>query len=470
MTADPTATTTRVRLLLGAVFVVYLSQMALNPIIAPLAREVGLPDWQVGVTISAAAMTVVVTSQMWGRKSQSWGRKPVLVAALALATVSTAAFAGVAYLGMIGALVGTTLFVAFIALRGIGFGAAVAAMPPTAQAYITDITDDETTRVKGMAALGAIQASSMITGAALGGILAVFGLLVPLIVIPILLAIGWVLLAARLQREPRTTLIARPARVSPFDRRVFPFLLCGFGMMTALGFVQVITGFIVQDRLGVGAAQTGALTGAAIASTGVGLAVAQSTIVRRVSWAPPTLIRIGTLVAACGFALFAFDLGAAPLFVAMGVIGMGLGIAMPGYVAGPTLFMSREEQGGLAGVIGATNGLTFVVAPTLSTFLYEKSPALPVVIGGVTLALVCLLSLMLPRHRADAPVEPETAAVVEQPTATIPGGHDSSASRAVHDEQRSGPGMPLQRATSSTSTSDAASDVSVSSEGGSSDT
>ena len=124
----------QIRVLLISVFLAYMGQMTLNPIIAPLAREVGLAEWHIGVTISMAAVMVVVTSQFWGRRSQSWGRKPVLVAALGLAAASMALFAGVAQLGIAGVVTGTTLFLAFVLLRGIGFGAAIAAVPPTAQA------------------------------------------------------------------------------------------------------------------------------------------------------------------------------------------------------------------------------------------------------------------------------------------------------------------------------------------------
>lgn len=440
VTTTSTSTQTHFRLLLGAVFVVCLSQMALGPIIAPLAREVGLAEWQVGITISTAALTVVVTSQKWGRTSQSWGRKPVLVAALGVAAASTAGFAVVASLGMAGVLVGTWLFIGFVVLRGIGFGAAVAAMPPTAQAYIADVTDDEETRVKGMAALGAVQASSMIAGAAVGGVLSAFGLLVPLVAIPCLLVVGLVLVVTMLRREPRTALIARPARVNLRDQRIFPYLACGFGMMTALGFVQVITGFVVQDRLGLGAADTGALTGAALAAAGCGLVVAQTLVVRRVSWSPPMLIRTGTLIAASGFGLFAIDLGAFLLFAAMVVIGLGLGIAMPGYVGGPTLLVSRQEQGGLAGLIGATNGLTFVLAPTLSTILYESSPGLPAVIGGVLLIGVCLFSGRLPRSHGFTAAGQEVAGEREVAETKEP----------VHDDalEPESPDMPIQRGAS----------------------
>jgi hypothetical protein len=53
------------------VFVAYLGQQTLNPIIAPLARDVGLAEWQVGVTISTAAILLVATSQFWGKRSRS---------------------------------------------------------------------------------------------------------------------------------------------------------------------------------------------------------------------------------------------------------------------------------------------------------------------------------------------------------------------------------------------------------------
>jgi hypothetical protein len=136
--------------------------------------------------------------------------------------------------------------------------------------------------------------------------------MVPLLAVPVLLLVALLLVAVRLRREPRHELIAAPARVRPSDPRVWPFLVAGFGMFTALGFIQVITGFIVQDRLGLDAETTGLVTG-------------------------------GALLAA----------------------GLGLGIAMPGYTAGPTLLVGREEQGGLAGLINANTGLTFVVAPAV---------------------------------------------------------------------------------------------------------
>lgn len=397
----PAATQPRpqVPLLLGTVFLIYLGQMTLNPIIAPLSREVGLAEWQLGVTISTAAVMLVLTSQFWGRRSQSWGRKPVLAAAFGLATVAMALFALLAWLGMTGLVTGTTLFVLFVLLRGIGFGTAIAAVPPTAQAYIADVTADEATRVKGMAGIGAMQGIAMVAGSVVGGLLSAAGLITPLVVIPVLLAAGLALIVFRLRREHHHELVQAPAPVSPLDSRVWPFLLAGFGMFTALGFIQVIAGFIVQDRLGLDAKTTGLITGAALLTAGVGMILAQAIIVPRSGWTPPTLLRVGGIVALAGFLLLVVNAGPWPLLAANLLIGLGLGIAMPGYTAGPTLLVSHDEQGGLAGLIGATTGLTFVVAPTASTALYGLYAPLPIIAGAAIMTAVTIFVFVHPRFR-----------------------------------------------------------------------
>ena len=91
-----TRASSQVGIVLATVFLAYLGQTTLNPVIAPLSREVGLAEWQIGFTISVAAVMVVLTSQVWGRRSQSWGRKPVLIAALAICMAAMVLFAVVA--------------------------------------------------------------------------------------------------------------------------------------------------------------------------------------------------------------------------------------------------------------------------------------------------------------------------------------------------------------------------------------
>ncbi|MFV0451292.1 MAG: MFS transporter [Propioniciclava sp.] len=401
----PAARRSHVTILLAAVFLAYLAQQTLNPVIAPLSRAVGLAEWQVGLTISCAAIMVVLTSQPWGRRSQSWGRKPVLLLALGLATIALTVFAAVAAAGMAGLLVGAWLFALFLISRGIGFGAAIAAIPPTAQAFIADITHDESARVKGMAGVGAVQGVAMLAGAVLGGVLSIFGLWTPIVVVPILLAASFLLVALRLPREAPESLVEQPSQVRPTDPRVWPFLVAGFGLFTSLGFVQILAGFLIQDRLGLDDATTGAVTGMALLVAGLGMILAQAVLVPKSGWAPVTLLRVGSLVGVGGFILLIPNWGVIVLCVAMGLVGVGLGIAAPGYTAGPTLAISREEQGGLAGLIGATNGLTFVVAPTASTALYGVWPVLPILVSTAVMGCVASFVWFSPGFRRSLHVE-----------------------------------------------------------------
>ena len=383
---------------------VYVGQMTLNPIIAPLARDLGLQDWQVGVTISSAALMVVLTSQVWGRRAQALGAKPVLVAALSMAVITMALFTWVTAVGLSGGLSGWLLFALFLLLRGVAFGVAIAAVLPTAQSYIAEVTDDGPERVKGMAGIGAVQGLASILGAIIGGTLAGFGLLVPIGVIPLMSGISLILVALQLGHGERGQLIAAPKRVSPADARIWPFLLAGFGMFTALGFIQVTAGFLIKDRLLLGSEEAGQITGLMMLCMGLGMVLSQVVIVPKSTWAPPTLLRVGTVVSALGFVALLPETGMWLLLVALSLLGLGLGIAIPGYMAGPTMLVRHDEQGGVAGVVGATNGLTYVMAPTLSTILYGWWQPLPVVISLIVLTFVAVFVTVHPAFRRFQPL------------------------------------------------------------------
>ena len=405
-----TRASSQVGIVLATVFLAYLGQTTLNPVIAPLSREVGLDEWQIGVTISVAAVMVVLTSQIWGRRSQSWGRKPVLIASLATCTAAMTLFAIIAAMGIGGSLSKTPLFIMFVLVRGMLFGTALAAILPTAQAYVADITSSEEERVRGMAGVGATQGIASIAGALVGGLLSGISLMVSVDMVPVFLFAGLLVVIFVLRRESRTELVDEPAHVSPFDPRVWPFLMAGFGMFTALGLIQIVTGFLVQDRLGLDADTTGLYTGGALLAAGIGMVIAETVIVPHSKWAPSTLLRVGTLLGAAGFALLALNSGFALIVISVTVIGMGVGIAMPGYTAGPTLLMSREEQGGLAGLIGATNGLTYAISPAAGTAMYGLSPILPIAVGGAILVLVFAFVLIYPGFRRAPESAPEAAA------------------------------------------------------------
>ncbi|MGO2514581.1 MAG: MFS transporter [Corynebacterium variabile] len=259
--------------------------------------------------------------------------------------------------------------------------------PAIAQAAIADVTVDSAARVKGMARLGATQGVGQVIGSAVGGLLAIFGLMVPLVAVPVFLVLAVVLVRIRLQPQAPTELRKRPRTVKPTDRRVLPFLLCCAGIYLTLGVIQVIVGFLVQDRLDVTDDRAGLLTGLALLVVGAGVVVSQAVIMPRSGWGPGTLLRVGASTAAVGFRLMVPAVPSAPLtvvllYVGVGVVAPGTGTATPGFTAGASLQVTPAEQGGVAGLVTAAMGLTMVLASTTGTLLYELGGSVPVIAGG----------------------------------------------------------------------------------------
>jgi DHA1 family tetracycline resistance protein-like MFS transporter len=185
-------------------------------------------------------------------------------------------------------------------------------------------------------------------------------------------------------KEPGTA--QRSRALSPFDPRLRRFLAVGFLLFLSLGVIQVVLGFLFQDRLGLDATATAGTAGAAGFATGLVLVAVQGGLVPRLGWGPVRLLRVGSPVAAVGFGLVAVGPEFWSMTAGLMVVALGLGMAIPGYTAGPTLALGPAEQGAVAGLINATNGSTFIAGPLLGTALYALGPALPIALSG----LLCL--------------------------------------------------------------------------------
>lgn len=386
-----------------AVLLAYLGQMILNPIIAPLSREIGLREWHIGATISLAAVVLSLSSTTWGRISLRAGTRPVMVAGMFGAAVSLAAFAVVAWFGLQGALVGGVLAVGVIVTRGFCYGGSIAAISPAAQTYIITHTYSEAARVKGVGILGAAQGFASILGALLGGSLAAFGgFMLPLVVMPIMILAGIVVLVATFKPVAGEETVARPAKVSYFDPRVFAFLACGFLMFTVFSTLTTVFGFLLQDALKLDAGATAGFTALCMSIMGVVMIIAQAVMAPRLGWSATQLFRRGLVAVFLGVMLLIYPVHLGVFVAASLLAGLGLGLAMPGYNTAPTLRMAPHEQGGMAGLINANNGAAYVAAPVVSTALYGVAPWLPVVVCVALLVVGIVVSSVHPAFRRRA--------------------------------------------------------------------
>ena len=101
---------------------------------------------------------------------------------------------------------------------------------------------------------------------------------------------------------------------------------------------------------------------------------------------PVALMRWGTGIAAAGTLGIAFAPDFHAIVVAYALAALGYGFARPGFTAGASLAVGRDEQGGVAGAVTAINGSCFVLAPAIGIGLYQVSPMLPYGLGAAALA------------------------------------------------------------------------------------
>jgi MFS family permease len=88
------------------------------------------------------------------------------------------------------------------------------------------------------------------------------------------------------------------------------------------------------------------------------------------------------------------------LSIAMMVLGFGMGMAGPGFMAGASLAVSPEEQGAVAGVAGSCGPLGFTLGPLLGGALYQIDHSLPYAVAAVMYLLLFIAMRWIGRRVA----------------------------------------------------------------------
>ena len=313
----PTTSATKLstRLILFSVLATGIGQSMTFTLMAPLGREVGLGEVQVGLIITCSALAFTLTSPVWGSTSDRWGRKPVLLLGLFGYAFGCILFATVFFYGLKGLLSGITLYLLVISSLVL-MALLMSAAPSAASAYIADTTSPEQ-RVAGMGRLGAARTMGAILGPASCGLLAFIGLLTPLYIAAGITLFSTVLIVFVVQEPPQTG--PRPTtkvKLKLLDKRYFPFILIGFLTFFAFSMTSQTIGFYIQDRFVLdGKATTQAL--------GMGMMVAaamsffaQSVLAGWVKMNPVRLMTLALPVLFSGYGLLLFA-GSIPALVAV---------------------------------------------------------------------------------------------------------------------------------------------------------
>ena len=383
------------RILLTSLVAVGMGFTVLFPVLAPLGRELGLSELEITFIIGCSGFVVFISSPIWGRRSDRWGRKKVLLTGLFGFSLGTCVFNSVLYAGLEGWIGGALLFVSLVVARAFHASLMSASMP-AANAYVADITD-VANRTKGMGAAGAANNLGSILGPAVAA-LAVFSLLTPLWVMAAVAFINGLFVWRFLPEPPRHDARPPAKRMKFSDRRILPFVVIGVAMFTGMGLVQQTMGFRFQDALGLTAAETAQNFGFAMMLSGACSLFSQAVIVQRLAIPPFTLLRLALPLLITAFLMMALLETQTMLTLAMMILGLGMGLAGPGFTAGASLAVSAEEQGAVAGVAGACGPLGFTIGPLLGGAMYQVEATLPYAFAAGLFVLLLIATQWL-RHK-----------------------------------------------------------------------
>jgi MFS transporter, DHA1 family, tetracycline resistance protein len=375
-----------VRPLLFASMACTMAMMAFVAVVGPVARVLGLQPWQAGLSVTVSGALWMLLARVWGAASDRHGRRPVLLLGVAGVFVAYAAMclAIDASLRLRPAL--AWAFLALVLTRG-AVGAFYAAIPAICQALIADHVPPQR-RAGAMASLGAATGLGLVLGPAAAAWLSQLSLSAPLYGMAVLPLLAWAVLWRKLPHEPaRAASDLPPIRLA--DVRLRRPMAVAFVAMFSVGIAQITVGFFALDRLGLPAADAARVAGIALTLVGVALVLSQ-TLVRRLPLKPPQMIRIGGLVAACGFGAAGWASTAWSLWACYFVSAAGMGWIFPAFSALAANAVDPHEQGSTAGSIGAAQGMGMVAGPLIGTLLYGAGPAVPYLLVAAMLLVMAL--------------------------------------------------------------------------------
>lgn len=396
-------------LLFIALFNSILGLSILFPILAPLGRELGLTELQVGTLSASYALMQFITSARWGRRSETVGRRPVLLTGILGFSVTFGLFGGVAHLGLAGLLPTPWVFVLLVLTRLLG-GAFSSATFPSAQAYVADITG-RADRTAGMAVMGAAFGLGVILGPGIGAALGSISLLLPVYFSAGVGLLNALFVYLRLPEPERKMPLGD--HTMPAMRRmagkVWVLLAIALAANLASVAMEQTVAFYFQDRLGLTAKGTARTVGLALVIYGLVAVFMQGFVVRRFRIPAFVLIRTGLPFAFLGLLAFVFADSFAWLTAALAIQGLGQGLVMPGVTAGLSLAVGDDEQGAVAGLGSSAQAFGRMLGPLIGTGLYQIRPVLPYLFGTTVLALAIVflfssgeLRRMAARDRAAA--------------------------------------------------------------------
>ena len=381
-----------IKILFISIVAVGMGQTLFSALLPPIARNLGLNEMEVGLMFTLSAICWTIFSPVWGRISDNIGRKPVIMIGMMAFSFSTGSFGYLLQYGIENAISVVTLYILLVLSRAI-YGVFGSGTPVAAQAYIADRTS-RSERSKGVAAIGAAFGFGAILGPGFAAVLAVYSLFLPFYLLALIGFFGLMstLIFLTERRRPEVFENIPETRLRLNDKRISGLMLIGAGTSFVQAILLQISAFFVLDVLHLNAQETTSLVGVGMMGMAIMTLFSQLVVIPKLDPSVRTMLISGAILLVIPFCMFLLPMSKTLLVVSMVISGFGFGLIRTGTAAGASLVVEPEEQGAVAGLIGATAAIGIIFVPITAMALYSYvDPVAPYILGLVVSAIMLFM-------------------------------------------------------------------------------
>lgn len=376
------------------------------PLLAPLIRQLKMSEFQAGLLVSASALLMSLSAMWISKRSQMIDQYRLLRIGFIGMTLTWGLFAGALSYGIhysvaVGALF--TLLLLTRASTGIFM-----AMPQIAlQSHVMTTFHTEKQRSQMMAKFGALNSLGLVFGPFLTTILILYGILIPMWLAVLLLALMSVLVILlfpkqaqhadgtdsqeilnksknHLQKnsEPIDHIIENNQHNLDIEKnniikKSIIWLVLGFSLYVAIVTLNLTAGFYIQDKFQLSIQQSAIYFSQCSLIVGITLVLMQVAISKWLQWSLSTLLFVGLFSMLIGLMISIATDQIIIFQLAYIFYGVAVACLMPAFTTGASQSVSMHFQTKIAALCTMVQALSLVIAPLMSTGLYQIKIVLP---------------------------------------------------------------------------------------------
>ncbi|CAB1223042.1 MFS transporter [Acinetobacter bouvetii] len=384
------------------------------PILAPLVRQMKMTELQGGALISAGALLMAIGAIYISRQRNKYSIYRLLSVGFIGITLTWGIFTVVLAYGLEYHLAAMLLFT-FLLLARASMGVFMAMPIIALQTYVMTKYTAEQQRSQTMSKFGALNSAGLVLGPFLTTLLLAWGMLTPLWVAFIIFALISLYIVLKFDRQD-ADFYSISEQAIPAENPVFTnkeefslrnsigWFVLGFSLYIAIVTLNLTAGFYIQDQFQISTRQSAIYFAQCSLIVGISLVIMQTAISKFLQWSVQRLLWIGLVFMVLGLLISIYTTHIHIFQSAYILYGVAVACLTPAFTTGAAQSAPQHLQAKVASFCTATQALSFVFGPLVSTGLYQWHSNYPFYLLMIMFMLLAFYFLCYQKRRQSSSV------------------------------------------------------------------